>query len=319
MPRINEHAFKLNNEEYKLTWFDKPRITKNGIEQKVLPVLREYISKEKLPIQLVNKNGSHEVPYTLARKVLEYFSANVDSLENNIKKNDKVVINIKKKSSLQENNLIKESYSPNANENSRNNIFLITCSSSKIKEKELKDTSFDFENLSFNKELKEYRKELIELITNPKTIHLRDQKIITNKINLFKTELAHLVYSKGKFYNEHAACSKDWSIEISQKIYIVSALFGLIRADDYIPLYDLAMNDTINNSNNFAQKFWKGKLDNLIFQLHKNGEEIYNLLSENYSKCLQKESKSLLITPKIEFARSNAPSKRGKWLKSVLQ
>lgn len=74
MPRINEHVFKLNNEEYKLTWFDKPRITKNGIEQKVLPLLREYITRENLPIQLVNKRGNNEVPYTLARKILEYFS-----------------------------------------------------------------------------------------------------------------------------------------------------------------------------------------------------------------------------------------------------
>jgi cytoplasmic iron level regulating protein YaaA (DUF328/UPF0246 family) len=319
MARINEHVFKLNNEEYKLTWFDKPRITKNGIEQKVLPVLKEYIIRENLPIQLVNKRGNNEVPYTLARKILEYFSDNVDSLEHNIKKNDKVEYNIKKKSSLQENNLIKESYSPNANENSRNSIFLITCSSSKIKEKELKDKSFDFENLSFNKELKQYRKELIEIITNPKTVHLRKQKIITNKINFSKTELAYLVYSEGKFYNEHAACSKDWSIEVTQKNYIVSALFGLIRADDYIPLYDLAMNDKINNCRNFAQKFWKGKLDNLIFQLHKNGGKIYNLLSIDYSNCFNEQSKGLLITPKIEFTKSDAPLKRGRWLKSILQ
>ena len=55
MPRINEHLFKLNNEEYILTWHDKPRISKYGIEQKILPTLKEYITKENLPIQLVNK------------------------------------------------------------------------------------------------------------------------------------------------------------------------------------------------------------------------------------------------------------------------
>jgi hypothetical protein len=74
MPRINEHTFKLKNEEYLLSYYDKPKVTKNGVEQKVLPVLREYISNEKLPIQLVNKNGREEVTYTLARKILEYFS-----------------------------------------------------------------------------------------------------------------------------------------------------------------------------------------------------------------------------------------------------
>lgn len=74
MPRINEHVFKLNNEEYLLSYYDKPKVTKNGIEQKVLPLLREYITRENLPIQLVNKRGNNEVPYTLARKILEYFS-----------------------------------------------------------------------------------------------------------------------------------------------------------------------------------------------------------------------------------------------------
>ncbi|MEY3499306.1 MAG: Peroxide stress protein YaaA [Bacteroidota bacterium] len=74
MARIKEHKFKLNNEEYHLTWIDKPRITKKGIEQKILPVLREYIITENLAIQLVNNNGNEEVPYTLARKVLGYFS-----------------------------------------------------------------------------------------------------------------------------------------------------------------------------------------------------------------------------------------------------
>ena len=52
MPRINEHRFEINDEEYLLTWFDKPRLTKNGIEQKVKPLLREYITSENLPIQL---------------------------------------------------------------------------------------------------------------------------------------------------------------------------------------------------------------------------------------------------------------------------
>jgi hypothetical protein len=47
MPRINEHTFKLKNEEYKLTLFDKPRIT---------------------------KNGRQEIPYTLAKNGTLYLS-----------------------------------------------------------------------------------------------------------------------------------------------------------------------------------------------------------------------------------------------------
>jgi hypothetical protein len=48
MPRINEHTFELDNQEYLLTWYDKPRITNNGAEQKVKPLLREYITKKKI-------------------------------------------------------------------------------------------------------------------------------------------------------------------------------------------------------------------------------------------------------------------------------
>jgi len=199
------------------------------------------------------------------------------------------------------------------------NVFLITCSSSKINENELSNKPFKLENLSFNDELKDHRMNLIKLIANPETVHLRKEKSITNNINFSKSELAHLVYSEGRFYNKHAACSKDWSIEVLQKVYIVSALFGMIRADDYIPLYDLAMNDTINNSHNFAQKFWKGKLDNIIMELYKSDFKILNLLSNDYLNCFNEQSKDLLITPKIDFTGSDATLKRGRWLKSILQ
>jgi cytoplasmic iron level regulating protein YaaA (DUF328/UPF0246 family) len=204
----------------------------------------------------------------------------------------------------------------------QNSIFLATCSSAKISEHELKNIPFELKKLSFDNELRSHRNALLDIITNSETVHLRkNEKLkkyisITNKIDFSRSEMAHLVYSEGRFYNNHAACSKEWSSEISHKIYIVSALFGLIKADNYIPLYDLAMTDKINGCNKFAQKFWKGKLDNLVLQLHKDGAKIFNLLSIDYSNCLNEESKSLLITPIIEFTASDAPSKRGKWLKS---
>ncbi len=70
----NEHKFILNNEEYLLTWYDKPKVLKNGVEQKIPPILKAYITYENLPIPLINSNGNQEVPYTLARKILTYFS-----------------------------------------------------------------------------------------------------------------------------------------------------------------------------------------------------------------------------------------------------
>lgn len=92
MQRINEHKFELNNEEYLLTWYDndKPRLTKQGVKQKILPILKEYISKKKLPIQLVNSNGTKEVPYTLANKVLKLFSDNQFKIKKNVSKSIKL-------------------------------------------------------------------------------------------------------------------------------------------------------------------------------------------------------------------------------------
>jgi hypothetical protein len=91
MKSINEHEFELNNETFLLTWYDNdiPRLTKQGVKQSVLPVLSEYISKKNLPIKLENSNGTKEVPYTLARKVLKHFSDNQFKIKKNVSKSIK--------------------------------------------------------------------------------------------------------------------------------------------------------------------------------------------------------------------------------------
>ena len=91
MARNNEHKFKLNNEEYHLTWIDKPRITKNGIKQKVLPVLREYIITENLAIQLVNNNGNVQVGLPTVS------GAKISATVLNHLKGDKVIVFKKKR------------------------------------------------------------------------------------------------------------------------------------------------------------------------------------------------------------------------------
>ena len=76
MPRINEHTFELNGEQYHLSYYEKPVIIKNGLNLMVKPVLREYIETYNLPIELCNKNGNLETTNSLADKVLKYFSKN---------------------------------------------------------------------------------------------------------------------------------------------------------------------------------------------------------------------------------------------------
>lgn len=133
------------------------------------------------------------------------------------------------------------------------------------------------------------------------------------------TAQAYKLYSKGRFYNNKASCSLNWSKKDQSKIYIISALFGIIRADNYIPLYDLAMTDEIDRNKNYAQGFWKGKLDDIIKNLCTDGKTVYNLLSENYKKCLDQKTQYLMTIPEIKYTGSDSSGKRGKWLEQDLK
>lgn len=316
MPKINEHKFELNNEQYLLTWFDKPRLTKNGIEQKVKPLLREYITTKNLPIQIVNSNGNDEVPYTLARKILEYFSNNTFKIKKTIlKSNNKGAKPTLKNTTI---NFI-DSKDSISNSN-KDKLYLIPCSSSKISKKELENKKFKFENLEFNNELGKFRKIIFDKLLNAKSHKRKKNKSsidISNSFDLEFTAQAHKLYSKGKYYHSTSSDSLNWTENDKEKIYIVSALFGIIKANNYIPLYNLAMGDEINNHKNFAKKFWKGKLDSIVEKLLKNGYFVYNLLSQDYSYCLNKKSLSLIIKPNEKF--NSRGEQQGKWLKKQLK
>lgn len=319
MQRINEHKFELNNEEYLLTWYDKPRLTKNGIEQKVKPLLIEYITTKNLPIQIVNSNGNDEVPYTLATNILKHFSNNTFK----IKKVSKS-IKLDSKSTLINSNSNSKPFNTKDNNLtlSKDKIYLIPCSSSKISKEELENKSFNIQNLEFNNELGKYRKELIDKLKKAKThtrkLNTGEEIDIHNYFDFDLTAQAHRLYSKGNLYHSNSSDSLNWSQKEKEKIYIISALFGIIRADNYIPLYDLAMPDKIDGNKNSAQRFWKGKLDAIIENLINNGYIIYNLLSKDYNSIVSKQALNLTVIPDVKYKRSDASEKRGKWLKNNL-
>jgi cytoplasmic iron level regulating protein YaaA (DUF328/UPF0246 family) len=224
---------------------------------------------------------------------------------------------VNEKTSIKANSLRDFKNISNKNLSTDQTIYLIACSKSKIKATQLKQKPFDYSNLCFAKELSDYRKNLVKIITDSQTVHLNSKKeTIKNILNFNLTETANIVYSKGRFYNANAANSAKWTQKDKSKIYIISALFGIIKADDYIPLYNLAMTDQINDCKNYAQKFWQGKLDNLIENIINEGHTIYNLLGKNYMKCLDKKITNQIITPNIKYSRSDSSEKRGKWLKS---
>lgn len=213
----------------------------------------------------------------------------------------------------------------------KNKIFLIPCSSSKILKEELENIPFNLNKLEFNNELGKYRKELLDILkksefnnTHKRSVSKTKNKvskpeiiIITNEFNFNRTAQANKLYSKGKLYHSNSSDSINWTQKDKEKIYIFSALFGIVRADNYIPLYDLAMIDEIDKQVKFPQKFWKGKLDSIIERLSNNGYLICNLLSGDYSKSLKNKTLSIITKPENKF--TDRGEQKGKWLKNELK
>ena len=222
------------------------------------------------------------------------------------------------------------------NTSKKKELYLISCSLSKISKEDLEKKEFNLEKLSFHKELGKFSKDLFkifELNKNHKGVKKVTKnkktkiKSIKNELDLNKTVKAYKLYSKGKFYARSASDSLSWNLTNTKQIYIVSALFGIIRADDYIPFYNLAMTDEINGCKNFAQKHWKGKLDSIIENLINSNSHMYNLLSKNYKVCISEKIVQLL-KPQEHLSiseidinnrdRNNCLQKRGKFLKHKL-
>jgi cytoplasmic iron level regulating protein YaaA (DUF328/UPF0246 family) len=259
-------------------------------------------------------------------RIIEEITVKVCSNENEKYINSKFELNSKQSKQLKQNKLVNVSIDENsipANTSSilNKNIYLIPCSSKKIQLEKMENKKFNIEKLEFNNELGKYRKIILKKLNNTKS-HKRKKNGITNSIinnlNLNITAQANVLYSEGRLYNSKSSESINWNKNKKEKIYIISALFGIIRADNYIPKYDLAMTDEIDNKKNYAQKFWKGKMDEIIKNLIEDGNTVYNLLSKNYCDIFNSEIISLTKIPKIEYNKSDANGKRGKWLKNNL-
>lgn len=326
MPIINEHEFRLEKIDYKLTFYrnENPIIYENekiytGNKSKLL---RNYINSLGLGLNLYKLTTQQ-----LSDIVLKHFSSNTFKIKKTVLK----TIKLDSKSTLINSN--SNSNPSNSKDNNltlnNNKIFLIPCSSSKISKNELEKTPFKLKNLSFHKKLGKHRKKLIKILKKSECegTHRRVKKAtknkqtyteeIKNKFIFKKTAQAHKLYSKGKCYHRNSSDSLNWTKKEKEKIFIVSALFGIIRADDYIPLYDLAMNDEIDGIKSFATKFWNGKLDIIIENLISNRYLIYNLLGKQYNNSISKTKHKTKI-PYVKFSGIDADFNRGKWLKENL-
>ena len=183
-------------------------------------------------------------------------------------------------------------------------FYLITCSK---KDTDALSDIYPNKPLSFDKELKEHRNTILSALIYA-TKHTRKEddviKDVHNCINLKQKAKAHLFYNGSFYKNTFAQC---WTKEQACKVYIISALYGIIRADDYIINYDLTMVDNLSfpkylDGKAFTPKeFWKGKLDLVLNKIKAdNNAIIYNLLTDiNYSDVIN-DKNILSNTPFIE-------------------
>lgn len=237
MPRINEHRFELNNEEYLLTWNDKPRLTKNGIEQKVKPLLREYITTKNLPIQIVNSKGNDEVPYTLARNILEYFSNNTFKIKNTSPKTESKKIYKPNSSSI--------SNSSNEIEKlnlSKNFKVVMICAGGK------NDSFFTaYSNENFvNNRLNNFEHHPDEIMNDGITPWREYLNKNQSDANLKKAYELYKPIKTGIYtgmYNKYL-----------NQFFILSAGWGLVKSDFKLPNYDITFSSSSKNKNSIRKK-----------------------------------------------------------------
>lgn len=226
MPRVNEHRFELNNEQYLLTWIDKPRLTKNGIEQKVLPVLIQYIRVNNLPIPLVNSKGNNEVTHTLSKKILQHFSENTSTVKKRTQVKGKK--EKKKKESVQSitNN---EELSLSANFK-----VVMVCAGRKNNSFFTAYPNENFVNESTNNS--EHHPDAImakgKISWREYLINNQNDKELLEAYNLYTRQEYRSLYNRFK-----------------ERFYILSAGWGLVKADYKLPNYDITFSMSEENRN----------------------------------------------------------------------
>lgn len=281
MKRVNEHYFVMNGEQYHLSFFEKPILKKNGVEQKVKPVLREYITKFKLPIHLVNSNGNEEVPWTLARKILEYFSkkqtmdgvkCSLIDISNSIEKENKESLNeiplrkmVNRISVDELFKAINEKLDWNKIQKSHKKLLIIACSDTKTPGGSNMPQNNCFENQILYNNLISDRKTRNDqydqlFITNPiyfthkdnppKRIKRGNIPVVNNYFSDCRNN-NHLLpamdrYAGGTFYSQTLRNLYNQKNQQSNlHILIISGLYGIVEFRDSIIDYHLKI-DKIN-------------------------------------------------------------------------
>lgn len=293
---MKEYTFILNSEEFKLTFHDKPRLTKNGISEPVLPNLRRYILAQNLNIQLTDHNGQNKTTNVLSKDFLKYIVENSKSLhfKEAIEKSEKflqVQDNSIKSATKMENNDNSHFFMPSILNGKT--LIIINCCSRK-KTGGIKATNEDY----FDKNKGEQDRNFSTL---------RNEIISKNKDQISNPELQLEAYSRydGSVYREI-----NWNkiIELHNQnkieVLIVSALYGVIEFQRLIPEYDLTIKET--------REIWGNTIMEAVNQFVKDKEilNIFNCLSNDYSSLIPE----IKATPR---SKGSNQKKLGLWINSI--
>ena len=295
----NKIVITIRNQNYILDFANKKLLYENEeVVKGALELYRIYVEQESIEKPKDKNNHSH-----------------IAAIKKHFQKKKKLFSHSKKEEKeLVSKEIIQIHFVEGPEINLGNCSILIPCSSKKSESYVERD--FKINELSFHNELGAKRKELLELIGSKTVMGIRKEKKreIQNNINNKHTCEAHLLYSEGKILKK-ADCKK-WGESEKNKTYILSALFGLIKATDFLPFYDLSMNDTIDRKS--IKQFWKksGVLDVVLEKLNNQGVYLIDLLSDNYKGSIGGSHKNLIDLKKKWKDRGE---EKGIWINSFFE
>jgi len=216
-------------------------------------------------------------------------------------------------------------------ESKRNFLILIPCSKRKISpgRESCKSGVPDVQKPhSDDPRLNELREELLELIkATPKLANREENK--NGILNGCSRSVKAMNLYDGNFHRRVRDSLR--SSECKDRVLIVSALYGLVKLDEYLKLYNLEIKDKLDSTDkekNSVYKFWKkNNLSNILCKYIKsnNISTVWCLLPIDYHNMFKKlwderSSRNIKCSHIIIPNGGNATNyKRADWLNSFLK
>jgi cytoplasmic iron level regulating protein YaaA (DUF328/UPF0246 family) len=174
--------------------------------------------------------------------------------------------------------------------------FIISCAGSKKQPTDFNPSKI--ESLSYSKTLLEARIQLLESIKCT--------------LDWNYTLPAWQLYSGNRSKLYRKVTDANWQ-KPNTDIIIVSALFGLLKHNDLIPIYNVSITDRIPHINRSILNYWQ----NYNLYQNINNNQIIDLLSANYRQAINQEENRIGEIPHVQW-NDNYGTHKGKWLNEQL-